>query len=47
MEEADKKHAEEVVATKLAADQEIKEAEARAIKATKSPSRGFLEADAA
>jgi hypothetical protein len=46
LEEADKKCAKEVVATKLAADQVVKEGEARAIKAKKSPSQGFQEADA-
>jgi hypothetical protein len=36
LEEADNKRAEEVAATKLATDQAVKEAEARAIKAKKS-----------
>jgi hypothetical protein len=38
LEEADQKRAEEVAATKPAADQVVKEAEARAIKAKKIPS---------
>jgi hypothetical protein len=41
--EADKKRDDKVAATKLAADQAVKEAEARATKAKKYPRQNFQE----